>query len=585
MCGKFIQFFRDIYRDHTNRVMINFGLSNSYRVHDGLNQGKVFFFLLWRIFYDPLLCEVKHQESICGPSVAKAHMDVYFFTNLVLKKTVLDKQFLYLVLAVLHSIVSYRMQFSFVPVGVCHKCDALIHKGLKLKSGLLSDFPCDTIHYPSFYGLKSFVQIQSEDKVVSLINFVNSGEILGYLFAYRSHDLQVWYWYPVYLLNFPVCIHVSASNNFLADLVHILADCSLSLSGSLADSFCFRSGVLMSAVLSNSTFFKFFSSLWWYGVAFVNQLRDCHSNVFNWYTFKHWKKLDPHGPVPEWFKLFVEFLNGTALFFVHLLVVNDAGFLSILKSGTFVSVCDCLSRVGFGDLSIYINGSLSNLGMVDCRAGAAVFFENIDLGVSVGMPGLKSSTLVKLQAIVLALKCILPSSSVQLFSDGQCVLDACKSELDLVCPDFRNQCWVEHYHVANLIYGKNLRVGWHKMKGHLGVLSNEQANKIACSTSLSNWFFSYCLSEHFLVTNGDTISGNSRHFVCDVFHSVCQAHWEVESGSKFLAHDLISEIDWLCSSLVWHPDLHMATSFTSKPSANARFYFLKVLHHQLPVAI
>ncbi|KAG9286453.1 hypothetical protein G9A89_014619 [Geosiphon pyriformis] len=39
---------------------------------------------------------------------------------------------------------------------------------------------------------------------------------------------------------------------------------------------------------------------------------------------------------------------------------------------------------------------------------------------------------------------------------------------------------------------------------------------------------------------------------------------EVSSGSKLLASSLFSEIDWPCSSLIWHPDLHMTTGFTSR---------------------
>ncbi|KAG9302790.1 hypothetical protein G9A89_009567 [Geosiphon pyriformis] len=276
-------------------VITDFGLIDNYCVHDGLDQGEVFSLLLWCIFYDSLLCEVKRQESICGyklsfhfisknshaesqaglssffaagafiddtiwvgsnraatqhifnianeffqinnifinndktvaipinskvsnpsfsisglpisislskPSLVKANSDVCFFTNLVLKKTVSDKQFLYLVSAVLHLIVSYRMQFN-----------ALIHKGLKFKSGLPFDFPSNTIYHSFFYGLKSFFQVQSESKVAFFVSFVNSGGIL---------DLG---------------------------MVHVLLDCNLSLGGSLTNLFWFYGRVLMSIVL------------------------------------------------------------------------------------------------------------------------------------------------------------------------------------------------------------------------------------------------------------------------------------------------------------------------------------------------
>ncbi|KAG9283954.1 hypothetical protein G9A89_005461 [Geosiphon pyriformis] len=58
MCDRFIKFFGNIYKDKINRVMTNFGLSNGYR-------SEVFSPLLWRIFYDPLLCKIKRHEHLC----------------------------------------------------------------------------------------------------------------------------------------------------------------------------------------------------------------------------------------------------------------------------------------------------------------------------------------------------------------------------------------------------------------------------------------------------------------------------------------------------------------------------------------
>ncbi|KAG9297499.1 hypothetical protein G9A89_020901 [Geosiphon pyriformis] len=661
--------------------MTDFGLTSGYHVHDSLDQREVFFSLLWCIFYDPLLCKVKRQESICGYrlnsyfvskngrsesqagfsfffaagafvdntiwvgssqmatqhilnvaseffhvnnisinndktvvipinsrvsypsfsingspifiakkgesprylsiflltesllklSLVKAHSDISFFTNLVLRKVVSDKQFLYLVSAVLHPIISYRTQFSFILVGMCDKWDALIHKGLKLKSGLPLNFPNDVVHHPLFYDLKSFLQIQSESKIASLVSFANSSGILGCLFFHRSYDLQVLCWHSVHLLSSPVCIWISASNNFLADMVRILLDCNVSLSGSLVSSFRFHGRVPMSTVLGESGFFRFLSSLWRYSIAFVDQLHDCHGAVYDWYTFKRWKRLDFRGPVPEWFKCSVLFLNDVRSSYTQSVVLGNGGFLNILEFGEYVSVCDRLLVTGAGSLSVYTDGFLSNLGTVGCRAGAAVFFKDIGLGLGINVSSLMSFTLVELQAIVLALECVPLSSSVHLFSDSQSALDACRSELGLVCPDFHNQCWVEHCHIVNLIHSKKLEVSFHKIKGHSGILGNKRADAIAGATSFSNWYLSLCLSKHFLTADGSVISGNSRHFVHDIYHSVCRAHWEVGSGSGVLVESLFSEIDWLCLSLV-------------RPSAGMYTYFMKALHYRLPVA-
>ncbi|KAG9300574.1 hypothetical protein G9A89_000755 [Geosiphon pyriformis] len=504
MCDKFIHFFGSIHCNCVNRVMTDFGLTDGYYVHNGLDQGEVFLPLLWHIFYDPLLCEVKRQKSVCEyrlnsnfilknghpkssaglfsffaagtfinniyininkmvaipincrvvdpslsisglpiaipkkgeshhylgiflstngllkPSLAKVQSDIQFFSNLVLRKTISNKQFLYLVLAVLLFIVSYRTQFSFVPISMCNKWDALIRKDLKLKSGLLLDFS-------------------------------------SYLFLHRSHDLQVSCWHPIHPLSFLACICIN--------------------------------GVLMLVALGESVFCACLFSFHQYGIAFVDQLCDYHGEIFDWKTFKCWKKLDLHGPVPNWFSLSVAFLNNV----------------------TFLSVCSSFFE-GVGD------SSLKDLGTISRKAGAAVFFEDIGLDLEVKV-------------------------SVCLYSDSQTALDACKSELHQVCSDFHNWYWVEHQHVVDIIHSRNLRVEWLKVKNHSGTMENDRADVLTANASLSDWFLSFHLKEHCLVAEDDFIFGNSRHFIHDIFRSVHWVHWEVGSGSKFLIKDLLLDVD------------------------------------------
>ncbi|KAG9294169.1 hypothetical protein G9A89_021528 [Geosiphon pyriformis] len=76
--------------------------------------------------------------------------------------------------------------------------------------------------------------------------------------------------------------------------------------------------------------------------------------------------------------------------------------------------------------------------MVNKKAGAAVIFEDIGLGLGIGVMSLMSFILAKMQAIVLALD-------------------------------------------------KNLRVFWLKVKDHSNVLENEHANALVNATSFSNW--------------------------------------------------------------------------------------------------
>ncbi|KAG9300094.1 hypothetical protein G9A89_018371 [Geosiphon pyriformis] len=257
MCNRFIKFFGNIHTDKFNRIITGFGLLEGYRVHNRLDQGEVFFPLLWRIFYNSLLCEFVARtdriensdglslffavdafvddtiwigdclafmqyalniaskfflindicintkktvvisinqdiksaalsingqpismvrkgkayrylgiflstERLFKPSLVRTHANVYFFVNVVLKKAIMDKQFSYLVLA-----------------------------DLKSKGYLLQDFSNEALHYPSFYGLKFFKQVQLESKLAAVVLFSNAPGILSWLFHYKFLDLQV----------------------------------------------------------------------------------------------------------------------------------------------------------------------------------------------------------------------------------------------------------------------------------------------------------------------------------------------------------------------------------------------------------
>ncbi|KAG9302151.1 hypothetical protein G9A89_020585 [Geosiphon pyriformis] len=597
MCDKFIQFFGGIHNGQVNKVMTDFGLTNEYQIHDGLDQGEVFSLFLWHIFYDPLLCKVKRQESICGyrldscfitktgyfeswadltsffavgafiddtiwignsqaatqhilniaskffrindisinndktvailincrslskPSLAKAHLDA-----------VSNKQFSYLVSV-----------FSFVSTNVYVKWDTMICKSLKSKSGLPLNFPNNTIYYSSLYGLKSFKQVQAEDKSAFVVSFANSVGILGCLFAHRSHNLQVLSWCLCHSLLFPSHINVNPSDNFLAGVVWIFLGCDLSLDGLVTNAFHFQNGTPMSVILNKPTFHKCVSLLWHYGIAFVKQL--C-SHMISY-----------------WFNVSVCFLNGFGPSFVCNLLLPDVGLSNVLESHKFEVVYSHLLRVNSGHLSLFMNGFLSGLGTPGMKAGAAVFFEDINLSLDVEVSGLVSSTMAKLQAIALAFDCVSFSRSINLFLDSQAALDVCKSKFMLIHPDFRNQCWIEYYHIANVICHINLVVNWVKVKGHSGVLDNEHANAFTGAAVLSDMHLPHMIDKHFFRTGGIAVSGNFRHFVYSVFQSVYCVHWKVGSGFWVLVDSLCANVNWFRSSLVWHPDFYLAALY------------------------
>ncbi|KAG9290393.1 hypothetical protein G9A89_007124 [Geosiphon pyriformis] len=229
--------------------------------------------------------------------------------------------------------------------------------------------------------------------------------------------------------------------------------------------------------------------------------------------------------------LSIAFLDSVASSSAHFSSVVDTKHLDILES----------------------NGSLKKLGSIDIRAGAAVFFEDISLGLGVRVSGLMSSILAELQIITLAFECVPLNSLVGVYSDSQAVLNACKLELGLIYLDFRNHCWIECQHI-------------HKMWSHSGVVSNKHADALANTASFFSWYLIPCVDKHYILADGNVV-------------------FEVGSGSRVLDSSLHLDVDWFRSSLVWHPDLHMAVGFTSRSTTGVCTYFMKALHHWLLVAV
>ncbi|KAG9304588.1 hypothetical protein G9A89_020152 [Geosiphon pyriformis] len=151
--------------------------------------------------------------------------------------------------------------------------------------------------------------------------------------------------------------------------------------------------------------------------------------------------------------------------------------------------------------------SLNSLRTSGIIAGAVVFFEDIDLGISVRVSGLVFFIIAELQAIALALKCIPSSCSVNLFLNSQTALNACKSKSVLAYPDFRNQYWVKCCHIFDVIHHKNLDVNWVKVKEHSEVSNNKYADVLTRAAAFSDWHLLHMIKKCFLRAGGIIVSG------------------------------------------------------------------------------
>ncbi|KAG9291291.1 hypothetical protein G9A89_021793 [Geosiphon pyriformis] len=369
-------------------------------------------------------------KGLSKPSVAKAHTD-----------TITDKQFLYLVLAVLQPIVSYRIQFSFVSFSVCHKWDVLVRKSLRSKACLPCNFSDAALHHLSLYNLKPFKQVQSEEKVAALIMFSNAPSILGHLFSHRFLDLQVLNWAPLDSLQFLVRLCVSPVNNFLAGLVKIFLDNKLSLANNFSTAFCSPGHFPLSSILGKSLYFDSVKSLKCFGVVFGDRFFDKKGGF----------RLDSHGPVPHWFMVASEFFLDKKFLSFDTPGSFELHGLNVLRFSEFFAIKNGLHIVWLGFFGVYTNGSLKNAGSAEVASGAAAYFLALDLSVDVVVWGFMSFTMAKLQAVVLSLE------------------------------------------------DKDLNVSWAKVKSHFRISGNVRANLAAGAASGSPFSLLANVHKHFLV--------------------------------------------------------------------------------------
>ncbi|KAG9295496.1 hypothetical protein G9A89_013525 [Geosiphon pyriformis] len=318
---------------------------------------------------------IAKKNGLSKPSLAKVYSDIRFFSNVVLRKTITEKQFLYLVSAVLQPIISYRLQFSCISKSVCEKWNKILRKKLKLKANLPKDFPNEAL----------------------------------------AMELQATSWMPQHSLRVLINLLIDLTNCFLAGATCVLKLCNFSLGGNLPDVFWAKNSIAVLDVLGLEFYLCVARSLRRYGI------------VFN--TFRRWKKLDPRGPVPVWFVFLVEFIKGDGL--SNHVVLSHCSALAD-SSCDFGYVNEYLLNSDLSSVTVYTDSSVKGLGSSGVCGGAATYFLDANINIEIKVDGLLSLTLVELQAIALALECVPTSWSVNLFTNSQALLDLCKSGSDLL---------------------------------------------------------------------------------------------------------------------------------------------------------
>ncbi|KAG9299930.1 hypothetical protein G9A89_009658 [Geosiphon pyriformis] len=318
--AKFIRFFSSIHKNRINRVMTNFSLTNSYHVHNSLDQGEMFSFLLWHIFYDPLLCKVKHQESVCR----------------------------------------YRLNSHFISKSSHTKSQTRLSSFFAAGA-----FVNDTIWVGSSQSaIQHIFNVAGKFFWINNIS-INNNKMVAFPINSRTSN------FSLFISGSPISIAKKGeSYEYLGIFLSTKGLSKPNLAKANSD-VCFFTNLVLKKTISDKQLLYLVLVVLYPIVSYKTQFSFVPVGMYN----KQWKRLDPHGLVSKWFKISVIFFNDLAFSSAHFLV---------------------LSRISSGSLSVYMDGSLKNLGTVGYKADAAAFFENINLGLDIGISDLMLSTMAEL---------------------------------------------------------------------------------------------------------------------------------------------------------------------------------------------
>ncbi|KAG9300791.1 hypothetical protein G9A89_023589 [Geosiphon pyriformis] len=503
--------------------MTDFGLSDKYKVLDGLDQGKVFSPLLWKIFYDLLLCKVARQDHLCSYQInlnfvtkterieTSGSMTSFFMAGVFVDDTIWvgNGQ------ASIQHILNVVSEFFLInDININNEKTVAIPINKKMGVPVLSIngqaiavANSGVSHrylgiFLSTNGLSKPSLAKANSDIRFFSNMVLWKAVSDKQFSYLVLAVLqpiVLCWTPLNPLQYPVKLKVNTSNNFLVDVVCIFLDNKLSLDNRLFCVFCFPGCFPMSLVLGDLLYFNVVCSLKIAGVAYGNQLLNKNGSVVSWRTFCRWKKLGSRGPVPLWFLKASTYLNSCLHAPLPVSLVSVCA--SVLDLTSFADICEEIHGLWADEIDVYTDSSLKGLSTFQVACGAAAYFPSLNKGLGVEVHGVLSLTLAELQAVALTLECISASVSVALHTDSQAAIDACVAELGLLQLDCRN----------------NLTVYWIKVK----------------------------------------VSGNACHFVHDIFCSICKFQWEVGPGQGVLSCLFGLVVNWNNTALVWYPDSHM----------------------------
>ncbi|KAG9288334.1 hypothetical protein G9A89_021365 [Geosiphon pyriformis] len=253
MNNKFTELFGLMHNNKSNKIITEFGLSNKYQVQDRLDQRKTSSPIMWRIFYDSLLCEVKqfnysyrykltaawkkwdNQSDTQSLLVLVNHLafvdDTVWIANLRQgMQSILDtaSSFFRMVDIEINldktetMVVRLFKGKSLTSSHWARKWTSKISATVKKKAKLLVNFLASAMYYSFLYNLFKIDDIQAKSKITNLLVRLNSADIAGMATKIRLANLQAQRWSTHSILEYLTNERFRLGVNLIVNIIQII---------------------------------------------------------------------------------------------------------------------------------------------------------------------------------------------------------------------------------------------------------------------------------------------------------------------------------------------------------------------------
>ncbi|KAG9289399.1 hypothetical protein G9A89_007960 [Geosiphon pyriformis] len=584
MNNRFTEVFCLMYNNRSNRIITKFGLSDKYQVQDRLDQEKTSLPIMWRIFYDPLMCEVKQanysqeykltaewkkwDNQADTQSLIASVNHLVFIDNTVwiansrlgmqsildttssffrmvdieinLDKTEtmvvrLSKKKLVLIRADGKNETMLKMIGSDIKAvcGVIRKKHItekqaiyIFNTTVKKKANLLVDFLVSAMHHSLLYNLFRVDDIQAKNKIIDLLIRLNSNDIAE-MATSQPADSKM------------------PGVNLIANIIQIMKKSGISFKSSdntsgIPESLRLQAHLIETVLASCATYTKVKGLLRKKNILYLHQMdftrkykQSDSDRISKWF-----KTLETTLTINEYRKINVVQCEALGMHKITNLIPD--GMKTIQRNIIYIQIPDTLlpqwrrvcNKLRLKkEIEILTDGSLVKAGSKDVRGAAAFVTHGIEANFGIAVDRILSSTKTEAKAVLLALKAVPYKCKLTLNTDSRANA------------------------IKTVISEKEIELNINKVAAHTGIAENEMADKLAKEATafdIVDWIYNARNISYIPFCKEVELDLNIRHFLNQQTEIQGALDWIGNNKVQEIVKSLDQGVDWKCTTKVWN---------------------------------